>query len=286
MPEAFCDCLTKRGSIPPPDQDAVEPFRTPVQIPSSAFVQIGLPPTRTITLDDIPTDDVYFYNARVRLLKSIRYLAAYCKTGDKLLDVGGGEKFGELVSFLGVEYKYVNGSHMDLRTSKLNYPADSFDIVICWETIEHMWQVNRNGNLGWDGVLNCWNECYRVLKPGGHFSLTTTNRLCPRTYRSIQQGLCQQIFPAVCTPRQIREGHVREFSGDEILALMTHGGENFVDYTISSDDCYSHVYDMSAEMYIQWKKDFESFLDRPLKKYEQYDTLFFDGKKPHEVPNH
>jgi hypothetical protein len=43
---------------------------------------------------------------------------------------------------------------------------------------------------------------------------------------------------------------------------------------------------MSAEMYIQWKKDFESFLDRPLKKYEQYDTLFFDGKKPHEVPTH
>ncbi len=247
-------------------------------------------PISPLNLGDIPCDTEYMECARNRLYKSIKHLSSVCKHGDHLLDVGGGPDFGKMIKSAGVEYDFIHrGVQFDLRCDKIEVPDNHYDIVISWEAIEHMWDIDDNGNISWDGVLNFWGECHRVLKPGGCFFLTTTNRICPRTYMTIKYGLCQQIHVSVCP----HAAHVKELSGDEILTLMDYTGLEYVNYQLTSHECYDYIYDAptgpgrgsgtfeeSNNNYVKWRNALELFMDRPLKEYELYDTLFFTGWKP------
>lgn len=224
----------------------------------------------------------YLQVAKIRLDKSIRKLSDIAHAGDRILDVGGGQDFKKQIRNLSIRYQHVNGSDLDVRRDPLDFPSGTFEGVLAWEILEHLWEINLNGNLAWDGVVHFWNECFRVLKPGGFFFLTTPNRLCPRTLRTLSQGLQPQIYPALCLTDRVMEGHVREISGDELIALM-HSTGSIYDYELWSEECYAHDYGMGIKTptFLSWKKKLEALLGRVLESYEKHDTLFFVGKKPY-----
>ena len=85
-----------------------------------------------------------------------------CK-GQKILDIGGndGKKYSfkkYTLSLCDVKYNYINRRLLDIRTEKLPYDNDSFDLVSCHEAIEHFWLIKKGGMLCWDGIINFWKE--------------------------------------------------------------------------------------------------------------------------------
>lgn len=106
------------------------------------------------------------------------------KEGDKILEVGCGNgyylsllnRLDKKISLTGIDNdklaltdakKFIDDNRVRLNfadAAKLPYPSNSFDKIIMSEVIEHVQDEKI-----------CLKESYRVLKPGGIFSLTTCN---------------------------------------------------------------------------------------------------------------
>lgn len=112
-------------------------------------------------------------------------LAKFINKDGRVLDVGGG--FRIITEFLPDFAKERNYVNLDISIEMLkcsscyNIPAaaeqipcpnDSFDYVIPSDVLEHV-----------NSKIKALNECYRVLKPGGLFLLST-----PRTGWMISEG--------------------------------------------------------------------------------------------------
>lgn len=228
--------------------------------------------------------DDYKKIAAKRIVKSIIYLSDLCKDNDNILDIGGSDEIGKIISQSikkNISYKYINQTTIDIRKEKLPYDDNQFDIVISWETIEHLWVIVGDGLLGWDGVKNFWRECHRVLRDGGLFFLTTTNRFCPRILRTFCLGILPHIYPAenLCT------GHVREFSARDFRNITT-SLNMFQENRIFSENVYNNAYEVGAydidyksDDFLVWEQKMETMIGRSLKPEEKGDTLFFVGNK-------
>lgn len=231
----------------------------------------------------IDKDTLYSIIAEKRIARSIDLLSDSCFEGCKILDIGGTELTKKKIFTnlnIPMEYKYIN-QEIDIRSDQIPHDDNSFDIVISWETIEHLWSIQVGGMLSWSGIENFWKESYRLLKKGGTFFITTPNRFCPRTFRTFCLGICPHVYPA----ENLHVGHAREFSARDLRNIVTSLGM-FQKNRIFSENVYDNSYkvgaydiDYESDEFLGWEQKMEKMIGRKLKPEEKGDTLFFIGNK-------
>jgi glycosyltransferase involved in cell wall biosynthesis/SAM-dependent methyltransferase len=107
--------------------------------------------------------------------------------------------------------------HFDAEKDPFPYPDGHFSTVLCGELIEHLFQDPMH--------LMC--EVNRILKPGGHFVLTTPNVAALRAISAILQGYHPGFFHAYVRPAESGEvdaRHNREYTPREIHKLLENSG--------------------------------------------------------------
>ncbi len=97
------------------------------------------------------------------------------------------------------------------------YPDGHFATVLCCELIEHLTA----------DPMHLMAEVNRILRPGGHFVLTTPNIASLRALAGILQGFHPMLFPAYIKPQESGETdarHSREYTPREIAQLVENSG--------------------------------------------------------------
>jgi glycosyltransferase involved in cell wall biosynthesis/SAM-dependent methyltransferase len=106
----------------------------------------------------------------------------------------------------------------DAEKDPFPYPDEHFSTVLCCELIEH---------LPTD-PMHMMAEVNRILRPGGHFVLTTPNIASLRALRAILDGYHPGFFPAYIKPLQpgaeVEARHAREYTAKEIHHLLLDSG--------------------------------------------------------------
>jgi SAM-dependent methyltransferase len=107
--------------------------------------------------------------------------------------------------------------HFDAEKDPFPYPDGHFSTVLCCELIEHLFT----------DPMHLMGEVNRILKPGGHFVLTTPNIASLRGLAAILQGYHPGFFHAYLRPSETGEGdarHNREYTPREIHQLLVNSG--------------------------------------------------------------
>jgi glycosyltransferase involved in cell wall biosynthesis/SAM-dependent methyltransferase len=107
--------------------------------------------------------------------------------------------------------------HFDAEKDPFPYPDGHFSTVLCCELIEHLFTDPMH--------LMC--EVNRILKPDGHFVLTTPNIASLRGLAAVLQGYHPGFFHAYLRPNETGEGdarHNREYTPREIHQLLVNSG--------------------------------------------------------------
>lgn len=95
------------------------------------------------------------------------------------------------------------------------YPDGHFDTVLCCELIEHLKE----------DPMHLLAEANRILKPGGHFLLTTPNIASLRAISAILHGYHPGFFPAYLKPPVDGDArHAREYTAKEGYLLLHDAG--------------------------------------------------------------
>ena len=128
----------------------------------------------------------------------------------------GGDISKEVVEYGIQHYHKSNLSFVCLNAQQLPYPADSFDVIVSFETIEHLKAP--------DSFLR---ECRRVLKNGGIFICSTPNNILG------SQGKPNSPY------------HSREFNVEEFQQLLSGYFQNI--------ELNGYIHDKSKKMGIMQK---------------------------------
>jgi SAM-dependent methyltransferase len=98
------------------------------------------------------------------------------------------------------------------------YPDEYFTTVLCCELIEHLFE----------DPMHLMSEVNRILKPGGHFVITTPNIASLRALSGILQGYHPGFFHAYIKPvkgsGEVDARHNREYAPREIHLLLENSG--------------------------------------------------------------
>lgn len=183
-----------------------------------AYSQVSLDDHRLRYLETLRHLPVAHPNARLLDIGSIpallRVLAAVWGYEVRACGHGVGEpRQVDLPASAGLPGFTAQYDPVDVETQRFPYDAGSFDVVTCWEVIEH---------LGRDPMHMLW-EINRVLKPGGVLLLTTPNVASLRALRSLLAGghpyLWSQFHRSASPDR-----HNREYTPDEIRVMLRASG--------------------------------------------------------------
>jgi SAM-dependent methyltransferase len=108
--------------------------------------------------------------------------------------------------------------HFDAEKDQYPYPDEHFSTVLCCELIEHLYYDPMR--------LMC--EVNRILKPGGHFVITTPNIAALRGLAAMLQGYHPGFFHAYIKPGanggEVDARHNREYTPREIHQLLENAG--------------------------------------------------------------
>lgn len=106
----------------------------------------------------------------------------------------------------------------DAEKDRFPYPDEYFTTVLCCELIEHLPS----------DPMHMMAEVNRILKPGGHFVVTTPNIASLRALRAILDGYHPGFFPAYIKPskpgEEVEARHAREYTAKEIYHLLLDAG--------------------------------------------------------------
>ncbi len=107
--------------------------------------------------------------------------------------------------------------HFDAEKDPFPYQNGYFSTVLCGELIEHLFE----------DPMHLMSEVNRILKPGGHFVLTTPNVVALRGISAILQGYHPGFFHSYIKPAESGEvdaRHNREYTPREIHKLLDNSG--------------------------------------------------------------
>jgi len=108
--------------------------------------------------------------------------------------------------------------HFDAEKDRFPYDDGYFSTVVCGELIEHLFE----------DPMHLMGEVNRILKPGGHFVLTTPNIAALRGISAILQGYHPGFFHAYIKPAdgasEVDARHNREYTAREIHKLLENSG--------------------------------------------------------------
>ena len=106
----------------------------------------------------------------------------------------------------------------DAEKDPFPYPDEYFATVLCCELIEHLTS----------DPMHMMAEINRILKPGGHFVVTTPNIASLRALRAALDGYHPGFFPAYIKPanpgEEVEARHAREYTPKEIHLLLLDAG--------------------------------------------------------------
>jgi len=164
----------------------------------------------------LPEGD-YFRIHRQRFLQSWDFIEAqnFAPVGT-VLDVGG---IGPLSAYLEVEHGWTtHQTKTDLRYP-LPIPSDTFELVICTETIEHIKDVESSEikdleSFNYSGVIAMLTELRRALRSDGGLFISTPNANSLITLEKWLDGELLLMDPH----------HVREFSIRELGRIALQAG--------------------------------------------------------------
>jgi glycosyltransferase involved in cell wall biosynthesis/SAM-dependent methyltransferase len=112
--------------------------------------------------------------------------------------------------------------HFDAEKDPFPYPDAHFTTVVCGELIEHLFE----------DPMHLMSEVNRILKPGGHFVVTTPNVAALRGIAAILQGYHPGFFHAYIRPAEegaeVDARHNREYTPREIHQLLENSGFDVV----------------------------------------------------------
>jgi len=91
--------------------------------------------------------------------------------------------------------------YLDLDRANLPEPNDKFDLVVCTEVLEHIYDVSR-----------CVREIARVLKPGGFFIVTVPNLSFWRFRLEVLRGRIPSLIA--------NELHIHAFNVSRLESLL------------------------------------------------------------------
>jgi SAM-dependent methyltransferase len=199
----------------------------------------GLPYLQSWALDD--DSRKYLDTHQTRLVKTLEMtppggpcdrvleMGAYLQITPALRTrLGYGEVRGCYYGPLGrVDHKVVTSAEgesfecridlFDAEKDRFPYPDAHFSTVLCGELIEHLFEDPMH--------LMC--EVNRILKPGGHFVLTTPNVAAMRGIAAILQGYHPGFFHAYIKPAasgEVDARHNREYTPREVKLLFETSG--------------------------------------------------------------
>jgi ubiquinone/menaquinone biosynthesis C-methylase UbiE len=135
----------------------------------------------------------------------IGYGTRYLKSKNAKMIIGGDISEPD-IKYATKCYKQDGIEFMLLNATELPFAADSFDIIVSMETIEHVKEYEKY-----------LNECKRVLKNGGLFICSTPNR--------------EIISPGLKKPLHYHP-HVKEFSISEFKSILERYYQNVEMYGI------------------------------------------------------
>lgn len=102
----------------------------------------------------------------------------------------------------------------NIEKDRWTFAADSFDVIICTEVLEHL-------------VLDplfVFREAWRCLRPNGLFCVTTPNVLCYESFYGILEGLTPYTFGQYQPQYGVYGHHNREYTPSEVEALGNSSG--------------------------------------------------------------
>ena len=151
-------------------------------------------------------------------------LASNAGPGDRVLDVGcgAGNSYAPQVAERVSSYKGVDASATAVELAQsagldatviddaasLPFPDDDFDVAICIEVFEHLFEPHRAAA-----------EIRRVLRPGGRLVASTPNALYWRLRLDFLAGRWNPLGDELSGEQPWRDPHIR-FFGPETLARM------------------------------------------------------------------
>jgi glycosyltransferase involved in cell wall biosynthesis/SAM-dependent methyltransferase len=107
--------------------------------------------------------------------------------------------------------------HFDAEKDLYPYDDESFDTIVCGELIEHLAS----------DPMHMMCEVNRILKPGGHFVITTPNIISYRALAALLESYHPGFFTAYIRPNPSGETdarHNREYTPGEVQHLLTGSG--------------------------------------------------------------
>jgi len=163
-----------------------------------------------------PEDRILEMGAYLQLTPALKFKLGYGEVRGCYYGAPGKVDHREAVSTEGERFA-CEIDLFDAEKDRFPYPDDWFQTVLCCELIEHLYE---------DPMHMMW-EVNRVLKPGGHFVLTTPNVVSLRAITAILQGYHPGFFHAYV--RNSGEGktdarHNREYAPWEVHQLLEDSG--------------------------------------------------------------
>jgi glycosyltransferase involved in cell wall biosynthesis/SAM-dependent methyltransferase len=221
-PAAFAPSAAVPAAATPANEPALESYLRGWAVSEEAGVYLDTHQTRlvktlAITPPGGPGDRILEMGAYLQITPALRSKLGYGEVRGCYYGPAGRVDHRTVTSADGETFT-CDIEHFDAEKDRFPYEDEYFSTVICGELIEHLFE----------DPMHLMGEVNRILKPGGHFVLTTPNIAALRGISAILQGYHPGFFHAYIKPAdgsgEVDARHNREYTAREIHKLLENSG--------------------------------------------------------------